>query len=772
MAVSAGQRLGPYEIVEPLGAGGMGEVYRARDSRLGREVAVKVIPTHLANAADALVRFEREARAVAALSHPNILAIHDYGREGNVSYAVMELLQGETLRDRLADSALPARKAVEYAQQIARGLAAAHERGIVHRDLKPENVFLTRDGLVKILDFGLASPTPASTDAVISKGVATATGTVVGTPGYMSPEQIRGKEVDARSDLFALGAILFEMLTGRRAFWKDSPVETMMAVLQDEAGMGGSGRAVPQALAPVLAHCLEKNPEDRFQSARDLIFALQVVERDVDSAQRGTPSGAFGSSEGASIAVLPFRNMSADPTAAYFSDGITEEILNALSSVASLRVAARTSSFAFRGRDADIRQIGRELGVRTVLEGSVRQAGQRIRITAQLVDVSSGYHLWSERYDREMQDVFAVQDEIARTIVQKLSPKLLGTAEQPLIEAPTTDVAAYDLYLKGRFLWNVRRPKAAIEQFESAIARDPGYAAAYLGIADSYSVWGFYGGIPTWEAYARARGAAEKAQQLTPDSPELHRSLGIIEHYYGWDVAREERELRLAVLGSPHDADAHFWLTLCLCLCSGQEKDAAEAAKKSVELEPHSGNAQTALGWVAAARRRFAEALPDFEKAVEKSPTAVFPLWSLGYAQHQLGRFDDAVRTLARVVQVTDRAHFYEMALYGAALHAAARTDEAQEVLSEMESRAAKEYVPPLDRALILAALGRDEDALLQLERAYEERNALMWFRIHLPYFDGVANSPRYRAIAEKLAKLAPVSAVVRGKGSGAVSPA
>jgi serine/threonine-protein kinase len=772
MPVAAGQRLGPYEIVEPLGAGGMGEVYRARDSRLGREVAVKVLPAHLSNAADALARFEREARAVAALSHPNILAIHDYGREGNVSYAVMELLQGETLRNRLADSALPARKAVEYAQQIARGLAAAHDRGIVHRDLKPENVFLTRDGLVKILDFGLASPSPsAPTEAAISRGVVTETGTVVGTPGYMSPEQIRGKDVDGRSDLFALGAILFEMLTGRRAFSKESPVETMMAVLQDEPGFGGSGRAVPQPLGPVLAHCLEKNPEDRFQSARDLIFALQVVERDVDSAARGTPSGAFGSPEGASIAVLPFRNMSADPTAAYFSDGITEEIINALTSVASLHVAARTSSFAFRGRDVDVRQIGRELGVRTVLEGSVRQAGQRLRITAQLVDVANGYHIWSERYDREMQDVFEVQDEIARTIVAKLSP-LLGVPEEPLIAAPTSDVAAYDLYLKGKFLWNVRRPKAAIEQFESAIARDPRYAAAHLGIADSYSVWGFYGGIPSWEAYARARAAAQKAQELEPDAPEVHRSLGIIEHYYGWDVAREERELRLATLGNPHDADAHFWLTLCLCLCSGKEEDAAEAARKSAELEPHSGNAEAARGWVPAARRRYEEALPIFEKAVEKSPTAVFPLWSLGYVQHQLGRFDEAVRTLARVVQVTDRAHFYELALYGAALHGAGRTDEAVAILAEMESRSAREYVPPFDRALLMAALGRDEDALTQLERAYEERNALLWFRIHLPYLDHLAGSPRYRAIAERLARLAPVSAVVRGKGSGAVPPA
>jgi len=265
------------------------------------------------------------------------------------------------------------------------------------------------------------------------------------------------------------------------------------------------------------------------------------------------------------------------------------------------------------------------------------------------------------------------------------------------------------------------------------------------------------GGIPTWEAYARARAAAEKAKELTPDTPEVHRSLGVIEHYYGWDVAREERELRLAVEGNPRDADAHFWLTLCLCLCSGKEEDALAAARQSVALEPHSGNALAALGWVPAARRRFADALPDFEKAVEKSPTAVFPLWSLGYAQHQVGRFEDAVQTLARVVQVTDRAHFFEMALHGAALHAAGRVEEARATLAELEARSANEYVPPLDRALLLSAMGQREDALRQLERAYEERNALMWFRIYLPYFDPLVAEPRYRALSEKLARLAPV---------------
>jgi serine/threonine protein kinase/tetratricopeptide (TPR) repeat protein len=757
MPLSPGMRLGPYEILAPLGAGGMGEVYRAKDTRLGREVAVKVLPKFSADSQEALARFEREARAVAALSHPNIMAIHDFGSEGGVAYSVTELLEGESLRDRLDASAIPPRKAIEYVQQIARGLAAAHDRGIAHRDLKPDNVFLTRDGLVKILDFGLAREIPGSEKSGSGlQASLTASGTVVGTPGYMSPEQIRGKPVDQRTDLFALGAILYEMLTGQRAFQRGSPVETMMAVLQEDPPASG-GRPVPPELAAIVSHCMEKNPEDRFQSARDFAFALQVADRELSGARTPTPSAALPVQQtGTSVAVLPFRNLSADPEADYFSDGMTEEIINALTGIEDLRVAARTSSFAFKGKDADVRRIGEELGVRTVLEGSVRQAGRRIRITVQLVDAESGYQLWSERYDREMEDVFAVQDEIARAIADRLKVRLAGSGEHPLVKAPTDDVEAYDLYLRGRHFWNLRRPRPAIECFEAAIVRDPKYVAAYTGLADAYSVWGFYGGIPTLEARRKATDAAEKARMLAPGEWDVHLSLGVIEHYYGWDTAVEEQELRLAIDRNPRATDAYFWLALCLGV-SGRFEEAAEIGRQGVALDPHSANARAALAWAYGGARKYETAVREFTAAVALDPAAPFPLWSLGYMQQQAGALSEAVATLERVVAITERRHYFELALLGGALAAAGRRNDAESILAEIREAAAREYVPPFDMAVLLASLGDKEGALEALERAYADRNALLWYRIHLPTFDVLRSEPRWQALAGELGKAAPI---------------
>jgi serine/threonine protein kinase/tetratricopeptide (TPR) repeat protein len=763
MPLSSGMRLGPYEILAPLGAGGMGEVYRAKDTRLGREVAVKVLPKLSADSPEALARFEKEARAVAALSHPNIMAIHDVGIENGVAYSVTELLEGESLRDRLDASAIPPRKAVEYAQQIARGLAAAHDRGIAHRDLKPDNVFLTRDGLVKILDFGLAReiPDPGKPASGLQASL-TASGTVVGTPGYMSPEQIRGKLVDHRTDLFALGVILHEMLTGQRAFRRDSPVETMMAVLQEEPSESG-GRPIPPELSQIVAHCLEKNPQDRFQSARDFAFALQVADRELSGSRTPTSSPALAAPlSGTSVAVLPFRNLSADSEADYFSDGMTEEIINALTGIGDLRVAARTSSFAFKGRDADVRRIGQELGVQTVLEGSVRQAGRRIRITVQLVDTESGYQLWSERYDREMEDVFAVQDEIARAIAGRLKVRLAVSGEHPLVKAPTDDVGAYDLYLRGRHFWSLRRPRPAIECFEAAIARDPKYVAAYTGLADAYSVWGFYGGIPTLEARRKAADAAAKAREVAPDAWDVHLSLGVIEHYYGWNTAVEEKELRLAIAGNPRATDAYFWLALCFSVSSRFE-DALEIGRQAVQLDPHSANARAALAWAYAGSRRYDEAVREFAAAVALDPAAPFPLWSLGYMQQQAGTVAEAVATLERVVAITERKHYFEMALLGGALVAAGRRTEAEAILAEIRSAAKREYVPPFDIAVLLASLGDTNGALAHLEKAYAERNALLWYRIHLPTFDGLRSEPRWQALAAELAKTAPL----RSPGDG-----
>ena len=764
MTLAVGSRLGPYEILAPLGAGGMGEVYRARDTRLEREVAIKVLPERLASNPDALARFEREAKAVAALSHPNILAIHDFGRSGEVVYAVTELLEGETLRDRLSASAIPPRKAIEYGRQVAHGLAAAHDRGIVHRDLKPDNLFLTRDGLVKILDFGLASQqgTPAADSnrslAPTMPGK-TDPGTVLGTVGYMSPEQVRGKPSDHRSDLFSLGIVLYEMVSGRRAFQRTSAVETMMAVLQDDPRL--SGRDMPAGLEEIVAHCLEKTPEERFQSARDLAFALHVLERD-SSASRSealpsalsearTPSGGSPAAvERPSIAVLPLRNLSTDPENEYFSDGMTEEIIGALTKIEDLRVASRTSSFAFKGKSEDVRQIGERLSVRTILEGSVRRAGARIRISAQLVNVADGYQLWSDHYDGDMSDVFAVQDEIARAIAGALKVRLLPSEQATLVSPGTRDVEAYNLYLKGRYFFGQRAAKKAIAQFEAAIARDPGYAAAYTGLADSFGIFAFYGGIATREAFGRARAAAIEAQKIDPDSADVHVSLGIIEHYFGWDLEREERLLEQAIALSPRSAESYSWLGLVQGL-QGRCEAAVEAARKATKLEPLSANAQTNVGWPLYVARRYDEAVAEFRKALHIDPNAMYPLWSMGMCHQGMGASQEAITAYERSVMVTRRELSWPVALLGGAYAAAGRQADARRVLGELEEWTAQEYVPPMHVALVHLGLGNRDEVFDCLNRAITERNALCWWIRYSPIYDGLRSDSRFEALLGRI---------------------
>jgi serine/threonine protein kinase/tetratricopeptide (TPR) repeat protein len=762
VTISASSRLGPYEILSPIGAGGMGEVYRARDTRLGREVAIKVLPAALASDPERLKRFEREARSASALNHPNIVTIYDIGSADSVSYIAMELVNGQPLRA-LLDGPLPVRRLLQIGTQIAEGLAKAHAAGIVHRDLKPENVMVTEDGLVKILDFGLAKltqPEGSGATATMAPTVSGATeeGVILGTVGYMSPEQATGKSVDYRSDQFSFGSILYEMATGQRAFQRASAPQTLAAIIQEEPEpIATLNPKIPVPVRWIAERCLSKEPRNRYTSTDDLAKELGKVLDHLAEATSGSAPIVEAPAVEASIAVLPFRNMSAEPDAEYFSDGVTEEIINALAQIGALRVASRTSSFAFKGKDTDIRRIGGELGVRSVLEGSVRQAGRRIRITAQLIDVASGYHLWSERYDREMEDVFAVQDEIARAIAQKLEPRLVVPGGALLVAPLTEDVEAYNLYLKGRYFQNLRRPRLAIEQFEAAAIRDPRYAAVYTGIADAYGFWGFYGGIPTWEAFARARAAAEKAQELAPDISGVHLTLGIIEHYYGWDVAKEERELHVAIERNPRSAEGHFWLSLCLA-CVGRADESLEVARRGIELEPHSANLQAQIGWSFFVRRRFEEAEREFRRAVALDPEAGYPLWSLGLACQETGNVAEAIRAFERGVEATQGNHSLYIALLGGALARAGRTADARRVLAELRERTTREYVPPFDLAVVLTSLGESDGALSALERAYDERNALLWFRVYWPTFDHLRAEPRWQALAEKLARTAPVN--------------
>ena len=535
----------------------------------------------------------------------------------------------------------------------------------------------------------------------------------------------------------------------------------MAAILREDPPRLRARGAVPPELVRIVAHCLEKKRDERFQSASDLGFALGFLESDAsDSAPempavRGSSvaartSATISDSSRASIAVLPFRNMSADRENEYFSDGITEEIINALTKIESLRVASRTSAFAFKGRDEDIRRIGEQLGVRTVLEGSVRRAGSRLRITAELISVGDGYNLWSERYDREMEDVFAIQDEIALAIANTLKVRLLAADEGALLTRGTEDFEAYNHFLKGKYFFNRRVPREAIAEFEQAIARDPRYAAAYTGLADAYCIFGFYGGMPTLDAFAKARAAATKAHDLEPESAEAHLSLGLVEHYYGWDFDKEEREFRRAIELAPRSGSAYSWLGLLLAF-SERPDEALEMARKGTQLEPLSPNAQTNVAWRYFSERRLAEAERNLRRALELDPDALYPLWACALVLQMHGKHEESVAMLEKAVTLTERAQTWYLGLLGGSYGAAGQRTDALRILQELLDRSTREYVAPFHVAFVHLGLGDDEAAIGALELAVEQRNALAWWPKSAPQYDRLRKNPRFENVLRKI---------------------
>jgi eukaryotic-like serine/threonine-protein kinase len=591
MELAPGTQLGPYEILAPLGAGGMGEVWKARDTRLNRIVAIKRLTREHAGG------FEREARAIAALNHPHICQIFDIGAD----YLVLEFVAGEPIQGPLA-----ANDALRLAAQVASALEAAHERGVLHRDLKPGNILLTKGG-GKLLDFGLAKLCADVAPDV----TATVAGTVMGTPTFMSPEQALGKCIDARSDIFSLGAVLYELLSGKHAFRGETALEVLTAVVKDEP-------APLDSLAwPVVKRCLDKDPTLRFQSAAELRQALEAALAQIAT---GTvqPGPAL---IGPSIAVLPFANMSRDPDDEYFSDGLAEEILNILTHVPGLKVAARTSSFAFRGKEQDIRRIAEALGVKTILEGSVRRAGNRIRVTAQLINAADGYHIWSERYDREMTDVFAVQDEIAAAIVAALQVKLSPQASAKPRYTPT--LPAYEALLKARYFhWKVTAEsmERAKEFYELAISLDPQYALAFALYADYLFGRTTVGMTPMREAAPASRAMAQRALELDPSLPEAHAILGTLAATYDYNWKEAERQLIMATSSDAASPHCHFQYGLFCLLAIGRRESAVEWALKAVHGDPLHLVIRNFAGIALAAAGRDAEAEEYFRQVIHLDP--------------------------------------------------------------------------------------------------------------------------------------------------------
>ena len=754
MTVAPGTRLGPYEILSPLGAGGMGEVYRARDTRLGREVAVKVLPERYSGDTDLARRFEQEARAVAALSHPNVVTLYDFGRDGDRLYAVSELLEGETLRTRLAHTPPPWQKAIDIAVAVADGLAAAHARGIVHRDLKPENIFLTSDGRVKILDFGLARWRPAAGAAGETSAPTAAGGTepgyVMGTVGYMSPEQVRGEQAEPTSDIFALGCVLYESISGRKAFVRNTSAETMASILRDPApDLSAIDPALPRELSRTIEHCLEKTPGERFQSARDLAFALRAVQ-----SAAATPRVSSGGTKRVidSIAVLPLASAAGDDDAEFLADGITEALIMRLSRLSGLRVIARTSAFRYKGPDVDPLAAGRALGVGAVVTGRVIHRGDTIVVRVELVALSDESQLWGEQYRREADDVLAVENEIATQISENLRLKLTGEEKERLTRTHTESPEANRLYLRGRFFWGKRNEEGirkGIDYFRQAIEIDPEYAVAYVGLADSYGVLGFHSIAAPGEAFPRAKAAALKALELEPSLAEARVLLAYTLHNYEWKWAEAEAEYRRCLDATPNYPTAHNYYANMLTQV-GRFDEAFREWRRGQELDPLSLVIRAATGWSYFYARRYDDALREARKALEMDPTFVIALRVLGLVHGETSRFEESIQAFRKAVDFSGGGTAYRADL-ARALAKAGRAADARRELDELAEVSKTRYVSPYFVGTACLALGERDRAFEYLERAFEERShGLTHLRLD-PALDEVRRDPRYQDLVRRI---------------------
>jgi serine/threonine-protein kinase len=763
MPLPAGTRLGRYVIVAPLGAGGMGEVYRARDTHLGRDVAVKVLPEHLAGDPDALARFQAEARAVAALEHPNILVLHDVGTESGCCFAVMELLEGETLKDRLDRAPLPWRKAVELGVALAEGLGAAHARGVVHRDLKPGNVFLTAAGQLKILDFGLASRASSASALDTRPYTVVPTGpvTVYGTVPYMAPEQVRGQPADARSDIFSLGCVLYEMVTARPAFARRTRPEIQAAILHDDPPpLGGPAGAVPPELERVIRHCLEKNAEERFQSARDVAFALRALLGDTPTSQtfpavpgRRPARPGWGAAilllaaagaaalyfflkpapepapaaDADTVAVLPFVNVGGAADTEYLSDGMADSLARNLSQIRRLKVRPFSSALRYKGKQAELAAAGRGLQVRLLVAGRVMKRGDELSVSVELVDVQDHRLLWGRQFHHPFGNLILLQEEIAREIADNLPVTLTGKEKRQLTRHDTENAEAYRLYLLGRFAWNQRTREGlgrAIEYFQQAIGRDPHFALAYAGLADCYNLFaGYgYGQLTPREAFRRARAMARRALRIDDSLAEAHTALAFVKATDDWDWPGAEREYQAALRCNPNYSTGRHWHA-CYLADLGRHAEALAEIRRARDLDPSSLIINGWLALILGYGGRTGEALRQAQATVRMDPGFAVGHFFLGTVYEMRGEYRQAARAFAKAVELERDSVTYLTAL-GSAEALAGRHDEARRILAELTARAKNRYVSPYGIASIYAGLGDKDAAFRWLERAFAERDA------------------------------------------------
>src|SRR5688572_8698693 len=787
-----GKTLGHYHILEKIGAGGMGEVYRARDEQLERDVALKVLPATSFSDPAARARLLREARAAAGLNHPHICTIHEVGEADGQAFIAMELVAGQPLSARLAAGPMPPEEVLRYGLQLAEALAHAHERGIVHRDLKSANVVVTPEGRAKVLDFGLAKRLsgPETAEATtLSQFSLTLPGTLVGTLAYMAPEQLSGRSADARSDIWALGVVLYEMAAGQRPFHGDTGYGLTAAIVRDTPPSLPAN--VPVELRAVIARCLEKEPDRRYQRGAEVRAALEAIHRGAAAPRvrrryplarrrgllaaaaltavvvvavglnlgglRNRMPGRAGAPRIQSLAVLPLANFSRDPEQEYFADGMTEALIGELSKISALKVISRTSAMRYKKTDKPMRQIARELDVAGLIEGSVAREGDQVRITVQLIDGPADQHLWGHSYRRELRGILALQSEVAQAIAREIQVAITPAEQVRLASARPVSPAAYELYVLGRHHWNQRTMggyQKAVEAFRKAVEQDPGYAPAYVGLADCYMLLGEQGGMSQEEARSRAERAIRRALELDDSLAEAHSSLGWwkVEHEWNWTEA--EQAFQRAIELNPGDgvARARYGRTLGYL---GRFEEAIKELQRALELDPLSAPVNAYLGQVYLFAKQYDRAAEELQRAAGINPDHALIRHNLGELYLAQGRFAEAIPELERSVELSGQAFgvasSHYVAMLGCAYARGNRKEDAHKILGDLEQRSRQGLVSGFNIASLQAALGEKEAALAWLERGYEQRDVWLSELKAWPWFDSLQDDPRFRDLVRRM---------------------
>jgi len=781
---------GRYQVIEELGHGGMGRVYKVFDSDIKEKIALKLLRPEIALDKETVERFSNELKLARKISHRNVCRMFDLGKAEGTTFITMEFVPGEDLKRLIRKSGqLGAGRAVSIAKQVCEGLAEAHRLGVIHRDLKPQNIMVDEEGNVRIMDFGIAR-------SLKVKGI-TGAGVMIGTPEYMSPEQVEGKEADPRSDIYSLGIILYEMLTGRVPFEGDTPftigVKHKSEIPRDPKEFN---KQIPPDLSRLVLKCLEKDKAKRYQSAEDLHADLEKVEHGLPAAELVLPKRKpFTSREitvkfnlrklilpgiavlaivvaaglifwlvvpkkeavsaktaPPSIAVLPFVDDSPEKSHGYLCEGIPNTLINALNNIENLRVPARTSSFSFVGKGLDIQGIGQKLNVENVLEGSIQVVGDNLRVTASLIKVKDGFQLWNNAYDRKLEDVFAIQDEIAQAIVKALKMKLLGQQQERLVKRGTDNMEAYTLYLEGLFYWNKRSGRdlnRAIELFSRAIDKDPNYALAYVGLADSYSLLTVYADARPQDVYPRAKTAVNKALELDEALAEAHNSLAYVYERYDWNFKAAEAEFKRALELNPKYATGHFWHGELL-IYLGRFEEGIREFRRALELDPVSVVINVNLGWALLIAQQHDQALAQLHKTLEMDPNFAMTHLMLGFANLGKKNFQEAIEEMKKARELSGDA-LYATGGLGEVYAAAGKIAEARGILEELKTRSQKQCVSQYGMANIYAAMGDLDKAFELVNKAYEERDEpLISLKIH-PGWIPFHSDPRYQALLKKM---------------------